>query len=63
MTEEFDLSKKRKSNSSGNWFYYEKNVKEFIKRDKELIRQLAVGEITYLEFHDKRDKLIGEKLL
>jgi len=41
---------------------FEKDVKEFLEKDKELINQFACGNITLLELTQKRDELIGEDL-
>ena len=38
------------------------SIKEFIRRDTELINQFACGQLTLLELKQEREKLAGEKL-
>jgi len=38
------------------------DVKEFIKREDNLLVKLRMGDITPVEFWDLRDKLAGDKL-
>ncbi len=39
------------------------NIKEFIKREDNLLIKLRNGEITPVEFWDLRDKLVGKDLI
>jgi len=62
MTKEFNLSDEFFEAIGGEAFY-KKDVKEFIRLETELILKYAKGKISYFEFKERRDKLIGEKLL
>lgn len=65
MEKEFDLSDERKNygHSGINFFAYpEEKVKEFIRLDMELIKDLIHEKITWIEFYNKRRELAGDKL-
>ena len=47
---------------TGMPIFVEEDVKEFIKRDKELIIKLRTGKISEVDFWGERDKLCGEDL-
>lgn len=42
---------------------YVKDVKEFIKRENEIIKRFAQGKLSYEDMMDEREKLMGEKLV
>ena len=44
-------------------FYYEKDVKEAVKKETELLGQLIRDEIDFNEFQIKRLKIFGEELI
>jgi len=58
---EFNLSKRRLFERY--WYYPEEDVKEFIKRETELLVLFADNKITKLEFFIRRNKLIGKDLI
>ena len=64
MKEEFNLSENIQGN--GNWGVEEwlkmKDVKEFIKKDSQLILDYVSGKIDINELWIERFKLIGEEL-
>ncbi len=67
MTKEFNLSEKElwmhhKETHQECYAFTQKDVKEFIKKDMELINLLSAGKITFDEFLNRRDKLVGDKL-
>ena len=39
-----------------------RKVKEFIKRDREIVHLFTIGEIDEFEMIDRRDNLVGDKL-
>ena len=43
--------------------YKQKDIKEFIKRENELIILFVEGKISKVEFFIRRDKLAGDKLI
>ncbi len=63
IEKEFNLSEKISSDEG--WeidFVYTKDIKEFIKEQKSLIKLLFEKKITKKEFWERNDKLAGEKL-
>lgn len=69
MSEEFILEDEvsigiiTHTNSRQYRFYAEEKVKEFIRKERELLRLLSQGKITWADFWMKRDKLIGKDLI
>ena len=78
MIEEFKLSEKRFWNEQTNVVhgrfkkntnqnpqprYLEKDIKEFIKKEDELIDLVFHHEISWSEFTARRNELVGEKLI
>lgn len=66
--EEFNLSELEQIHRSytdeeRSHCFLKKDIKEFIKRDTELINQFACGNITLLELKQERKELAGEKLV
>jgi len=63
--DEFNLSEKRKNTDDDrfNVFYFEKDVKEFIKRLKELAMKSANTDGEGYFHCDEIDKLAGDKLI
>ena len=57
MEKEFNLSECLKFKGR---YYYDEDIKEFIKRDTELINDFACGGITLKELKKEREKLIGD---
>ena len=68
MEKEFNLSEKRQDRKqpkpiyNTRYTYDEEDIKEFIKRDTELIELALNGDITWDKLWKKRDKLAGDKL-
>ena len=61
MTEEFNLSEKREEPTEDeNAFYWESDIKEFIKRDTQLIIK-HWNDKSVEELLNERNKLTGEK--
>lgn len=57
---EFKLSEKRKERIFGG-FYLEDDVKEFIRRDKNLLLHCMInGKIDVELYFERKDKLVGE---
>ena len=62
MKKEFNLSEFVIYNPDGVDWIAKFRVKEFIKNEEFLLMQEETGEITWKEFYEKRQKLIGDGL-
>ena len=60
-TKEFNLSEKRFRTPNGTEGYYPKDIKEFIKRLKEKIKNVNTHKTPHIFY--LKDKLAGDKLI
>jgi hypothetical protein len=59
---EFNLSEKRETDFASDFYYWQQDVKEFIRLETSLLSDLLEKKISWAEFDEKRANLIGDKL-